>query len=553
MIRWYSASAKDKSFFGSRSLPAPIATDFVPDGSFLPGGPLRYVKRAAAKKYRGSIDLNVYNHAPPVYVMDVGVWAGGFDGRPTTSFGVISGRDIFLCSWRNFCEGGWSYSKVSQHEGPSVFSNGLSGASKAFFEEIARQDRGFILSWARLPNKLGVFTSDDAVVVVLPDLHLHLQAMGPIDRFVYCDKEPVGQSVYGEKEFHSLDLELHGLIHLKTYLRERSIKMLTVQVGDMYEVWEAECILRHRLKELREEIDRGEEWLVRHGAHVRGDMTYMLQNHLVPRRMLHNSVTWRDWGWETTHLLEPEEMRKICIDASSTSDITRHIRSAHFDLFHGDDKIFDSEIRGNHDNFYNNRFWSDKNTAPEDFYQYPELRFETKGDFSRTQRRTLKLTFENSIFIEHGNKWDWHNNDGDWSKKGHGFGTVYDLVRGWMDRYLYSGSSRGWTDNMRSLGETITDLGNFEMRNFILLRADQLFRDENVRLVVMGHTHGPCLVEAPKNISLFWLHPHAKEYYNSKYCMPEARAIADRLRKAPASVLVKETPKRNFPPEDAVY
>jgi hypothetical protein len=55
---------------------------------------------SAARQYRGSATHNAFDDST-IYYMDVGVWAGGQDGKAATNFGLVSGRDIVLCDWMN--------------------------------------------------------------------------------------------------------------------------------------------------------------------------------------------------------------------------------------------------------------------------------------------------------------------------------------------------------------------------------------------------------------------------------------------------------------------
>jgi hypothetical protein len=77
-------------------------------------------------------------------------------------------------------------------------------------------------------------TSEDSAFLVVGDLHLHLQASGLLDRF---------QLKQGE-DIINLDGELRNLMDVS---KKCGLGVTTVQIGDMYEAWETECILRYRL------------------------------------------------------------------------------------------------------------------------------------------------------------------------------------------------------------------------------------------------------------------------------------------------------------------
>ena len=69
--------------------------------------PSFYVKKAVsaygARQHRASYKFTSLNESA-IYYMDVGVWAGGSNGKPQTTFGLVCGHDILLCSWMNLCE-----------------------------------------------------------------------------------------------------------------------------------------------------------------------------------------------------------------------------------------------------------------------------------------------------------------------------------------------------------------------------------------------------------------------------------------------------------------
>lgn len=530
---YYSKSVEETSSFSSKnlsnlSLAIPSAQiGFTIGGLF--GGPVGamfglaggtvvgLVGGVAARRHRNSPDANVYDKEKPVFFMDVGVWAGGPDGKPQTSFGLISGRDVFLCSWMNKCEGGKPFSEILT----AKFEKGLSSGARNFFEMKPELKRRFILAHARLPHRLGLLIPENEVIIVIPDLHLHLQAGGPLDQFMYKDEK-------GEKQ--SLDGQLRALIDLKKDLKSRKITMRTVQVGDMYDVWFAECILRHRLKQLKELICDSQ----RYHSSQRKDFLHMLEEHLVPKELLDNESGWIGMDWYYQREWDHERIKKECIDVSSTKDIVNHIQKAHAALFLGNKKIFNTELRGNHDNFFPNQFFCDQESAPKDYYKFSELRFITSDDCENEKLRKYQTGENNCIWMEHGHYWDIDNNDYDWwtkrGKMGNGFNVVHTMIRGWGDRWFSTGSDADMVQLANDVADLWTDLKSKEMRLFITLRADQVFKENpSVRLFIAGHTHSPCLVENPKDFSLFWQHPDAGNYFNSNEIMKEAKKFAAEL------------------------
>jgi hypothetical protein len=218
------------------------------------------------------------------------------------------------------------------------------------------------------------------------------------------------------------------------------------------------------------------------------------------------------------------------VDFTSTESIEAKIRAAHPRLFDGRRNLTDHDVHGNHDNNHPNRYWSMSHVHRR-YRDHSQL---TPGTQPSTQDRRpdhVRLGNGNCLWIEHGHRYDWHNNDvrwsasdyGQWYHDAHGFDLVQTMVNGARDHQT-------WVDWMRGGGDFVTDLFDYEMRHFTLLRVDDLLRNQTgVSGVILGHTHEPCLFEMPRSTSYFWLHPHASQYLGRGYCLPQATTLARSL------------------------
>ena len=460
-----------------------------------------------------------------VYYMDVGGWGRGDTGAAQTTFGLISGRDIYLCDWMNmFGEGkDIALKDAKAATPPERWYEAPSAPIRDFLCEAQEKQRGFVLAAARAPEA-GALTEKDQLIVVLPDLHLHLAFKQPLDYFAYRLKD--------DDPLSSLDPELRSLLDLANRFHAT-----TVQAGDMYEGWESEVVLRTRLNDLTKDID---EWRKEHpGYRVRGDVQHMLDANRVPLARLFSDESWDAWLKRTAdrdeYLLEAEIDRDSVV-VNETESIQARIRAQHVALFRGGTSIFKHELRGNHDNNRENVYWKSWEDCPPN----GKLRVPTRKSGRDGRSDHASLGREQRIWIEHGHIYDWHNNDRDWWDIGHGFALVHLGLRA-IDHWA---TPKWLVRKYRSLAGLGTDLMDCEMRFPELLRADEILSrrratsaygqqvPQSVSLVVMGHTHAPCLVEVPRGTSMFWLHPHARQYLKSSSCLGQAKDIALALPEA---------------------
>lgn len=418
------------------------------------------------------------------FFMDVGCWQGGVDGNPKTTFGFICGNHIALCSWLNRVEDGTEVRNVPAPYAP------LPDQMRDFFSRADRLSlpnpgRGRIIAIAKARGE--PLTSPNEAVAVFPDLHLHAYVDQPVDRFRYTET-PGGHLT-------TLDPELRAAIDLCDELG-----ITTVQVGDLYEVWEVEFLARLDYRLLLEAVDDTIGLLRRTGyerphEHLRTPLREIVESGIVPVRdmSLDGERFWDNYQGS------PSTVRREGVDFRSTDDICEKIRRAHRGLFGSSQSLFSHEIRGNHDNFFVNQYWSE--IAPDVFRNNPKdvhglLRQDTHR--SRVQQKWhLNDEIGNgAIWIEHGHHYDWHNNNRYWWCRDHGFDLVYLFLIGWCSDWIGKRSESGGEFAL-GIADWWQDRGDQEMRLPELRRADELIAgNRGLKLIVMGHTHSPALLES---------------------------------------------------------
>jgi len=524
---YFADSVRSAALMQSRSLGQAVEDSTHASGSSPHSNPgMEIIARAAVRESRESSSVGTLA-ADKTYYMDVGVWGLGSSGRATTSFGLIDGPDFLLCSWMNDAEGGAAFGATQNAAGEAyrfstqtamTVSNWwqtLTSGARNFLQQAHGSHRGFVLAAARASFN---FTDPGSPVLVLPDLHLRLRNGRPLDLFRYRSGDT----------YHSLDSELANLLSLAGRLGVE-----TAQAGDMYETWETEILCRLRQVDLYDFLER-----TLHLARtadptdsLRTDYRIMVQGHRTLLEMLNSERTWQEWADAHTTPLPVGEFDHGSVDFTSTESIEGAIRAAHRPLFPGGrTNLTDHDVRGNHDNNNPNRYWS-SSYVPSRYREHEHLRPGTQPSSSDTRPTHVSLGLNNCLWVEHGHKYDWHNNDVHWSDSDyaqwyheeHGFDLVQTLV--------YMGRGAQWrVDGIRWIGDVVSDVTDYEMRHFTLLRVDELLRSQQgVSGVVLGHTHQPCLLEVPRGQSYFWLHPHASHYLTSGYCLPQAQTLARSL------------------------
>jgi hypothetical protein len=255
------------------------------------------------------------------------------------------------------------------------------------------------------------------------------------------------------------------------------------------------------------------------------------------RRMLRNrlfeNLSWPQWSQRNRTPLSADEVRANSIQITSTEALEAAIRAQHSGLFSGG-RLTDHDVYGNHDNNLRNQFW--ESVAPARYRDQPELRDATESSSSDRRPDHVRLGNGNCIWIEHGHKYDWHNNNSNWYQSGRGFAAVDMMVHGsvWIEGCVRAEIAQWSVSQARSGADIWTDLSDYEMQHFTLLRVDELLNGTSgLSLVTLGHTHTACLIEGQRGSSFFWMHPHARRYLASGYCLPAAATLARSLPGAP--------------------
>jgi len=573
-------------------------------------------------------DLNTLNLRRVIY-MDVGYWgalpgAGHIaslatlsppiilyqlntrPGNASTTFGLVCGKHAFLCDWLGKAyPGGWLYEgndnwinpdkKANPKFQPSSFK--VSDVVKKFFEKSRELSRGYILSQAAFLEEV---TPPNKPLLVLPDLHLPLFVGTPLDRFRY---RPTDDS----DRLFSLDSELRQLLDIA---KDSEINATTAQVGDMYEVWESEIVLRYQYLNLfktwymlmnhdkklddktwdiaairmygspnysekigyRERLKRllSDLHQIILGNRLKPDLSFYLNKFTSMSSPLWDPLEgkffietlketpfdrlleelWQERSSFREHLIQWGRKKPYPdggIDFKRTDEIIAAIRKSHWRLFLGEEKLFDIEIKGNHDNRLRNMYWSSdlwrkklieylgsaalsrkSSISTEDWAHVldslmtPTVASTEKridhvilskdiGADGELKQESRNVTANHRIWLEHGHVYDWHNNDNDFDKdSGRGFSVVEnmklkitrEISTGDWTEYLPGDKVRYGVSEEGALkwAPWVTDLLDYEMRFPALRRTDQVFGFDhhpralpNIRLVIMGHTHNPCL------------------------------------------------------------
>lgn len=456
--------------------------------------PSFYVKKArsayGSRQHRSNQAFTSVNENA-VYYMDVGVWAGGADGKAKSTFGLVCGSDILLCSWLNLCESGVPPAdsfeiRFSSEYNVTPICVPLSAGSQRFLKAAKAKNRVAIVEAATTLKEL---TNPNEPLVIIPDLHLTLYRDTRTDRFRYVDNS-------GRPS--SLDSELRMLVDTAKTANAR-----VIQVGDMYEVWESEILLRYQYLEMYRFACRLRR---EYNVDIRNDYGHMLKTgKVIPRDTEINSYTYA----ATTQQFSEGQIEHDGITFWDTDAISGGIRRVRPELFRSQVDPFDHRIHGNHDNFLENRYWSE--IADEMYRSHPMLGRPTIG--SKPAPDHLRF---GPVWIDHGHRWDWHNADDAFWKEDRGFDLVVSFVAGASSTLF---GKRSWMqDNALWVSNSLPDLVDYEMRLPALRRTDEVFQAErDVKLVVMGHTHSPTIIESNARVPLLPMDSGYLTYSTGEY------------------------------------
>ncbi|XAL98996.1 hypothetical protein OT109_15595 [Phycisphaeraceae bacterium D3-23] len=435
---------------------------------------------------------------------------------------------------------------------------------------LRKINRGGVVAWSRSKKPL---TAPNKMIVVVPDCHINLLRGDTIDWFQYRPirgrrmiRQPgkyVTHEIPGDykSDLQSLEDELVELTDVGKKYGAR-----IAQVGDIYEVWEAEMVLRLQyLRMLQYALDCVKDELSHPMENVITSDKSWYRTEGFAKYVPNNAIRWMIESGKVVPInahesmgayidrmkkATPASVQSKAIDFTSTDAICDAIEAKYPKLFKPG--RFDIPLRGNHDNFLPNPYWSLPvvkehfniiATGGFDHALHDVFGYLTKTTAGSTKRNKLLEHLEApggesaQVWMEHGHYYDWHNNDSDWAGQSHGFdtvfrgvvpGVVHDVFRG--GGYIDIKRSSWWLgETASSLGGTFPDRGDYEMRLPEVRRADALYGDpytwdkerlneeldppdfdpldgterkKRPTLVIMGHTHGPCLLEIDRNLPL---------------------------------------------------
>jgi hypothetical protein len=225
-FNWGTSEPKDINVHLKEDLQCPPTRDgknyyfrggerlWVPKTKPIPSG--HPVNRQAPGK-----DINnVIKNDVRVY-LNVGAWGGGPKGPGRTDFAMVCGGEIALCSWMEAPD------SSQQVRGPAAKRTPKRDFFKSKIGEFLDQapaERSYILAGHRAPGGFE-FVPKGELIIFLPDMHMQLFKGLPCDGF--RDKS-------GENSLAG------ALAEFLEFAEGKANKI--VQMGDMYEVWEAQVI-----------------------------------------------------------------------------------------------------------------------------------------------------------------------------------------------------------------------------------------------------------------------------------------------------------------------
>lgn len=465
------------------------------------------VRRLSTKRRRLIKTLNKIIKSLPekrkCYFLDVGGWHHDRSkGFSHTDFGLVSGKYILLCSWLNM-EGEERGLKYYKYCGKNKVPTNYDKRGFYYFtrsiDEFFNMPKGAIVAHFRAEE---LFISDDKLIVFLPDLHLHLFRETVIDNFMYnCNFK----ANPGKLKIISLEDELAELLE-----RAQSLGAEIIQVGDCFEIWEVQAHLmddyRHlggllRAVKYRNPLKVWVKMWQERKVLPRDDYQYKFTDGQ------HRAREARASGVEPPLSQDHVDQLGVPIDDTYTNptapksqvDVIRERIMAKYP------KIFENEklktvdrgmpfkwLRGNHDNMRANYYYE---KVEEEDYKFLCSRIIKQ---SCTPPEVLdaydryKGGIESCIWAEHGHRFDSVNADSVFDSNNKGYETTefYTIGR-WF-------GESGWLNGSIELtiAEAIGEEFFYYMRGEQLNLVHDIFNnDEKIRLVVMGHTHTPVLVD----------------------------------------------------------
>jgi hypothetical protein len=245
-------------------------------------------------------------------------------------------------------------------------------------------------------------------------------------------------------------------------------------------------------------------------------------------------------------------IKSMAVDFKSTKAICEAIEKRYKGVFQ---HKFDVRVWGNHDSFFKkeNPYWA-ANFMASGWAQHNcdingYLQSKTKSpDLGQWQFYTYppESGGNPTVWIEHGHYYDWHNCDEHWADEDRGFDTVFRGPFGAFSKGLgkgYIDIKRSWprvgTEGALEFADKWAELLDYEMRLPELRRADAICgdpyegddyhakdmdpldgtrRENRPILVIMGHTHGPGILECLREESFRTAYPPIRnQFYSYAY------------------------------------
>jgi hypothetical protein len=424
------------------------------------------------------------------FFLDVGGWYGNPKGFAHTDFGLVSGNYVLVCSWLNM-EGkrrGQKYHKYCvKHR--VTFTEKI----RTFFD----MPKGAIVAHFKSPEP---FVSDKELIVFLPDLHLHLCRETVIDNFKFnCN--------FGAKNEKPKIVSLEG--ELAEFLKCcQSLDAKIIQVGDCFEVWEAQAHLiddhmfldkarKQVLKKLRKVWEK--MWKERK-ALPRDDYQFKIGD--VQHRAREAEAS------NVSRPLKEEHVDQLGVPIDDTytdpsgpnqaDEIVLRTMTKYPKIFANEELKTNEQnmpflwLRGNHDNMRANHYYEEVQEKDYKLLCSRVIKQSCASPEAREAYDIYRGGIDQCVWAEHGHRLDSANSDSifDSSDRGYDVTRFYTLGR-------IIGES-GWLNGSIELtfAEVIGERFFYYMRGEQLNLVYDIFNNEaEVRLIVMGHTHTAALVD----------------------------------------------------------
>ncbi|MBN1930275.1 MAG: hypothetical protein JW786_01525 [Desulfobacterales bacterium] len=437
------------------------------------------------------------------YFLDVGGWYHDRSkGFSHTDFGLVSGKYILICSWLNM-EGEKRGLKYYKYCGKNKVPVNYDKKGFYYFtrsiDEFFNMPKGAIVAHFKADE--APFISDNELIMFLPDLHLHLSRETVIDNFMYnCNFK----TNPGKPKLISLEGELAELLE-----RAQSLGAEIIQVGDCFEIWEMQA---HLIDDYRY-LD-GFIRAAKYHSPLKVLVKMWRERKIIPRDdyqyritdLQHQCRAAEASGVEPPLSQDHVDQLGVPIDDTYTHptapksqvDVIQERIMAKYP------KIFDNEklktvdrgmpfkwLRGNHDNMRANYYYEKVEETDIKLLCSRIIKQACTPPEVLDAYDRYKGGIESCICAEHGHRFDSVNAASVFDGNNKGYDTTRFFTLG---RWI---GESGWHNG--SIELTCAEIGEnlkYYMRGEQLDLVYDIFdNDQKIRLVVMGHTHTPILVD----------------------------------------------------------